>query len=226
MYILHGRRHKSHVLLTLTVVAVVVGAGVFLGKHLMRTETVIGPAPAAVVTPFKEKKAPTKVVDLPLYSFKLPADWEEFKGGETYAGTRSWRNTVGNKGVQSLTVYVDSPVQQNLAVNRVLPVEVKDSSKLDVAGTVSDNCTSFTTPTKEQSNQGKAPAKWQKVDFVCDIGNYLRQVAGIAVAGSVNSAMLTGDVNGRHSVFMTFTDNNPTPDYDTLSVVVGSFELK
>jgi hypothetical protein len=220
MYILNRRRKRTRSLLAVSLVLVGLGIGAFIVKGLLKTETTIGPPPAAVVSHVYDKRPAPKRFDERLFTFELPGDWEAFKPAESIAGTQSWRNTAGSKGVRVVTVYTDAAVQE-LAVNRILPVQVV-GEKMSVAGDLSDNCVNFTKPT----GTGKVQGKWQGVEFLCDTGNYVRNVAGVGAAGGINSVKLTGPTAGQHSIFITYTDNSPNPDYEVFTAMVQSFRLK
>jgi hypothetical protein len=167
-----------------------------------------------------------KNFDNRLFSLDLPNDWEATIVEGAPAGSQSWRNTANNKGVRLITLYLDA-VPANFAINRVVAVEPVENH-LTVLGDVSDNCINFTTADKQASaaTAGKAPAKWQNVDFICDTGNYIRNVVGTGSAKSLNAAKLTGASGGPHNVFFTYTDNSSSPNFGIFTAMLQSFKLK
>lgn len=223
MYILHHHhRKRTRSLLVLAVLLVALGVGAYYSRGLLDTETVIGPAPAAVYSTVTDKRPPPKPVDEKVYVFSLPSDWEKFSLPDAKAGSQSWRNTQGNKGVRVITVYLDSPVQE-LAVNRVLPVEIT-ADHLTITGDVSDNCVNFTS--KQSDGKEKIAAKWQGADFICDAGNRFRNVVGIGSPGAPQGVVLTGPTTGKHTVYVTYTDSSSNfNSYDFTEMMKG-FRLK
>lgn len=229
MYILHRRRQRPHVITAVVILIVLAGAGTMFGKDYFAAETTIGPTPAAVVSTVRDSRSAVKKINDPLYTFEIPQDWEAFQPAEqttTAPTSKSWRNTKGNKGVRVITLYLDS-VPVNFAVNRAVALR-PEGSHLTVSGDVSDNCVAFTGSDKvaQGSAAGKAPAKWQGVDFICDTGNYLRNVVGSGSAGAINSTKLSGPSAGAHSVFLTYTDSNASPSFGIFTDMLQSFELK
>lgn len=223
MYILHHhRRPRTRSLLVIGVLLVALGVGAYYSRDLLDTETVIGPAPAAVYSTVTDKRPPPKPIDEKLYAFSLPSDWEKFSLPEAKVGSQSWRNTQGNKGVRVITVYLDSQIQE-MAVNRVLPVEPA-ADHIVLAGDVSDNCINFTS--KPPDGKEKIAAKWQGVDFICDTGNRFRNVVGIGAAGAPQGITLTSPTTGKHGVYITFTDSSANFNAHDFSEMVKTLRLK
>jgi hypothetical protein len=69
-------------------------------------------------------------------------------------------------------------------------------------------------------------AKWSGINFLCDLGNYLRDVVGTSSPEGINSVTLTGNTTGKHTLFFMYTDNTPSPDYSTFINALKSFQLK
>ena len=76
------------------------------------------------------------------------------------------------------------------------------------------------------STTGKSPAKWESIDFICDSGNYQRDVVGSVSGDGLNNINLTGPTKGPHRYFFTYTDNNSQPDYAIFSEALKSFKAK
>lgn len=227
MYILHRRHKRIRTLTILVVLAVLAGSAAVFGKGYFSAETNIGPTPAAVVSTVHDTRSASKHINEAAFSFDVPNDWEPVQIPGLSAGTRSWQNTKDNKGVRAITLYLDS-VPADFAINRVVAVEVADN-RMTVSGDVSDNCTNFTGSGgqgSQASNAGKAPAKWQGVNFICDTGNYVRDVVGTGSAGTLNATKLVGPTTGAHNVFLTYTDNSASPDYGIFTDMLQTFQLK
>ena len=89
---------------------------------------------------------------------------------------------------------------------------------------VSDNCATFTPATNAAT--GVSTGKWQGTNFLCDEGNYERDVVGTASAQGINTLTLTGSTTGSHKVFLVYTNNNINPDFSVLYGILESFKLK
>lgn len=223
MYILNHRPKRTRRLVLLVLFLPLLVGGAIFGRDMLAVETSIGPAPAAVVTKVANKeKAPKKITEA-LYSFELPNDWEKFTPTSPPANSLSWRNTVPVKGTKMITVYTDAAVS-NMGINRVVAVQ-SAGENLTLNGGVSENCTTFTNSAKI-AGTNLATAKWQGVDFLCDTGNYVRNVAGTATTGSLNSVQLIGPDSGQHSMFMTYNDTSVNPNFDSFTAMLRSFKMK
>jgi hypothetical protein len=161
-------------------------------------------------------------VDTPAFIMELPSGWQPATvPGLIPPPTYTYKSTSND--AELLNIYMDDP-PVNLAVNRVLVVTPK-GNMLDY-GTVSDNCSAFTLPSKTDPGSGVAHGKWRATDFLCDLGNYERDVVGLASTSGINTVTLVGSKSGTHKLFMTYTDNNINPDYTKLYNIIASFTLK
>jgi hypothetical protein len=227
MYILHRRNKRTRTITALVVVVLIIGAAAVFGKGYFTADTSISPTPAAVVSTIHDTRTTTKHIDDQLFSFDVPRDWEATQVSGLTAGSKSWQNTKDNKGVRVITLYMDN-IPANFAVNRVVALRA-ESGRLFVDGSVSDNCTNFTgtsVASGPNAGNGKAPAKWQGVNFICDTGNYLRNVVGTGSIDGLNTVKLTGQNVGAHNVFITYTDNSASPNFGIFTDMLQSFKLK
>lgn len=159
----------------------------------------------------------------PLFGFDLPPDWKQ-KGKVNSPTEQSitWQATKKGEDNRWLTIYIDT-IPANLAVNRLLPVNVlEDGLNYEQ---ISENCTNFT-PVTNPVNKQPTPSKWQGVDFICDIPNFVQNKVGVSVAGALNSIVLTGQTKGKHKYFMIYTDHNIQPDYTILYNAIKTFRVK
>jgi len=218
-----GKRQISHrkwKLLALAIVLVLLGAGALWAKFYLRANTVIDPPPPAVTTQVTGNKEATKQFDEGLFTIDLPKDWV-FTGHETARySVYSWHNTKENPGVQQLQIYVDT-IPADLGVNRVLPVQGEGNRA--VPTTVSDTCANFTG--NKVPGSATTPAKWDGIDFLCDLANYERDVVGTSSTDGINMVRLTGS-RGTHKIFFAYTDNSGTPNFTIFTNAVQSFQLK
>lgn len=169
------------------------------------------------------------VIDEATYSMELPDDWKEFERSDTEAlKSVSWQSTKKNLDARKFTVYVDK-IPANKPVNRLLPVTIQGSRF--IVGSISDNCISFTgggvANTDTSSQLKPALAKWQGVDFICNLPNFVENEIGVGTVGSpVNQVTITGESKGTHTYFFLYTDHTIQPDYTILSNALESFRAK
>jgi hypothetical protein len=81
------------------------------------------------------------------------------------------------------------------------------------------------TPTLSSSAK-PTPGKWQGVNFICDLPNYLREVAGTGSADGINMVSVTGPAGGKHAYFFTYTDHTVQPDFSIFRTIISSFQAK
>ena len=202
--------------------ALVIG-GVFAARNILQPHTSITQSPG--VTRFVgASSSSTQHVAKSIFTLDLPAGWTAASPPNTPYTIYSWQGGLDTLDTaRRLDVYIDRlPV--NLAVNRLLPVQATDD-RLDAVSETSDNCSNFTDKAAASATTGAAPSKWAGVNFLCDMGNYERDVVGIGSAEGINSVTLIGPTAGAHHVFMTYTDNSANPDFTIFLAIVRSFRL-
>lgn len=221
----YPKRRARSAIVAVLVVGALIGSGVSAWQY-MDTDTKIGPTPAPVVSKVLGAKSKTRTYTTgpgDLVNIDLPQDWEKFTPASALAGSYNWRNTAGNKGVRTITLYVDA-IPQDFAVNRVLAVEGVENRIITLGG-VSENCVNFSGQGRDTTGSGKAPARWEGVRFTCDTGNYVRNVVGISSAATPGAVKLTG-TSGAHQLFVTYTDSDATPNHSIFTAAVESMRLK
>jgi hypothetical protein len=166
---------------------------------------------------------PTQHIAETLFSLDLPSDWKRIPPPQTVYAIYSWQGTSQAGTSRRLDVYLNA-IPPTLAVNHLLPVRAQGDA-IDVTGPVSDNCINFTDKSGQGAEGGAVLAKWNGVNFLCDTGNYLRDVVAIGSTEGINTITLTGAQNGTHNVLLLYTDNNSTPDYTIFVGAVKSFHL-
>lgn len=165
--------------------------------------------------------SPLKVrIDNPAFSMRLPAGWQAVPVTAN-VNIPSYSYKSPNAQAQQLDVFIDH-IPTAMAVNRVVTVSARGAG-MDHEN-VSDNCVTFTPGSDTTS--GVANGKWQGTNFLCDEGNYERDVVGLASSEGINFVTLTGPLTGAHKVFMAYTNNNNNPDFSALYGVLESFNLK
>ncbi len=160
-----------------------------------------------------------------LFRFSLPDDWVmQSKDPYLY----KLQATKKNASNRFLSIYVDTDLPAKMAVDRLLPVHYVN--KTIVPGTISDDCQSFTggsvSSAQEAQKLPDTPAKWEGVNFMCDLSHYNRNHVGIGSSDGINMVYLTGTDGVRHKIFFLYTDHNITPDYTILYEMLKSFRMQ
>lgn len=161
-------------------------------------------------------------VDKPEFKMELPAGWTERKVISSPTGPR-YTFSAASGEPKVLDVYIDNP-PTNLAINKAIVVSSQGSGLTHEY--VSENCVNFTDPKYKNPQTGFAPARWQEIDFICDMANSNRQVVGTISRDGANQVNTTGVSGATHRFFMTYTDNDITPSYSTLYDILGSMQFK
>lgn len=220
---LRVRRHHWWIfILVFVVLSGLSAGGWFAAKHYLRPDTTINQS-HAVVTKVTGSQLANKRFSERTFTIELPHDWA-FVGQQSKPYLKySWHNTAkaDNPGSRMLDVYVDT-LPANLGVNRVLPVQAAGDRL--VPTTVSDNCAEFTGD--KVPGSATTPAKWQNVNFLCDLANYVRNLTGTSSPQGVNTVTLTGKNTGQHRFFFTYTDNSSDPDLTVFSSALRTFRAK
>lgn len=205
--------------IVIVLVALVVG-GIVNARHFLNPDTNLGKTPPPVVNTVIAASSPTKPFKEGVFTINLPKDWIYVGRTQNIYHAYIFENTASDKGVRQLDIYVDN-IPTGLGVNQVLPV-TSEGAKMDVT-TVSGNCAQFTGD--KLPGSPATPAKWAGLNFLCDLGNYTRNVVGTSSSNSIDSVTLTGATTGTHKLFFTYTDNSADPNYQILYDALQSFQL-
>jgi len=179
---------------------------------------------AAPVSKGFQINSKTKVtIDKPLLKLELPVGWHEISTDKKVAATPTYSFASPSADAQIMDIYIDA-VPTTMAVNKAVVV----SAQADGLGydTVSDNCTNFTESSLKDPRTATAPARWQTINFICDMGNYARAVVGTMSTEGINQVTVTGPTTGPHKLFITYTDNNISPSYSVLYEILRSIHFK
>lgn len=195
----------------------------FLTNRLMHATT----APVGTVhnapplsTAYLPPSAGVVHIDKPLFTVTLPAGWKSTPV-TAHVNIPNYSFKSSSPQLQQLDIFIDN-IPSTMAVNRVVTVTPK-AGGMDHE-TVSDNCTTFTTAVNVAT--GVVAGKWGGASFLCDEGNYQRDVVGTVSNDGINYVTLTGPTVGSHKVFLTYTDNSINPDFSSLYTILESFKLK
>lgn len=220
-----GHRSTHHYLIggmLLAAVALLTVAGVAALRSVFQPHTVLHQSTPVVRTVLGDTTV-QQHVSKGFFDFDIPSDWHVVAASPVRYTVYSWAGTKGNNAARRLDVYVDN-VPLGLAVNRLQPVQA-DGDHFDLIGTASDNCTSFTPRASNSAQTGDAPSKWGGVNFLCDVGNYERDVVATGSAEGINTTTLVGTTSGSHRVLLVYSDNNSSPDYTIFAAIIKSFRL-
>ncbi|MDB5175731.1 MAG: hypothetical protein JWM81_589 [Candidatus Saccharibacteria bacterium] len=204
----------------IAVIAVVAVFWVIL--QLQSPDTTIKQASAVTNTASADSQA-TKVVSEDDFSFNLPSGWKTVSHEKATYDLYHYSSGDSGSNQQFLDIYQDT-IPQNFSVNRVIGIEAS-VSRINIVGTISDNCADFTKAATTPSSFGTL-AKWRGIDFLCDLANYERNVVGTSSQGNINSVTLTDSKGAARKYFFTYTDHNINPDYKTFFDALTSFTLK
>lgn len=177
---------------------------------------------APVSTNYTVQDSRKMVVNKPLFKMELPYGWSEAAiiPGAT-SPTYSFRSQP--KQAQLLDLHIDT-VPTTFAFNRAISINQQGTGlAYDV---VSENCATFTDPTKIDQKTGQVVARWQGIDFACDAANYARAVVGSVSKAGPNQIVITTQAGATHKLFIAYTDNNINPDYSVLYGILGSVQIK
>lgn len=218
-------RKVIHTTVTIVVTLVLFGgltAAYLFYKHDTSTTLQDNPGKQLIST-VKATNAANKPFSEGDFTFNLPSDWK--KTGDPTSGAfprYSYQATKKNADNRFLYIYEDGNIPAAMAVDRVVSVQPQDSKLTH--GEVSDNCADFTNRASPQQHTG--PAKWDGVDFVCDMDNKAGDVIGTSSPGMVNKVELQNEGFTKHDFFFVYTDDNYTPDYGIFYNFLDSFAVK
>lgn len=212
-----SRRRRRIIRVSFVVgIAALVFVGLWLRREL-RPQTVIH---ETTPTSTYIGLLPTQAFHLKTFQINLPKDWQQITP-PTASAAYSWRGATKDNNARALDVYIDA-IPANFAVNRMLPLTANGSG-VQATGGVSNNCSTFTLASTTDPHTGIAPSKWDGIDFLCDMANYVRNVVGTSSADGVNTLSVSGP-SGTHRYFFVYTDHSGEPEYDTFTQALQSFQ--
>lgn len=155
------------------------------------------------------------------FTFTATSGWKEYAVQQGQFNPRYVFKDVSKSRV--MEVYIDN-LPEELGVNRAIVVDSVDGTiSYDV---VSDNCTTFTDSSKKNPQTGIGVAKWQEIEFLCDMGNAARAVVGTISDDGKNMVSVTAATGKVYKVFIAYTDNNINPDYNVFYDILGSLKFR
>ncbi len=160
--------------------------------------------------------------DKPEFIVHMPGGWEE---RPTLGSPTGPRYTFVSKvsEARQLDIYIDNP-PTGLSLNRVVKVMARGNAITNEM--ISDNCMTYTDPKNKNPTTGIAPARWQEVDFLCDMGSPTRQLVGMISSDGLNRLHITGQSGRTYKIFITYTDNSISPNYTLLYDTLKDIRFK
>lgn len=224
-----GRRRRTRILIVLTVsllIIGIVGGLISYDMYKSRSKPVSGTGRTIIQT--LDETTNRLVVNEPTFTMELPGDWKEAaRRNDVNERSITWQATKKNADNRMLKLHIDL-IPPTRAVNRLLPVAAEGPGL--VLGDLSENCSMFTQggagATGQAPTSKEAPAKWQRVDFICNLPRAIDNEVGTGSTGLVNTINVTGPSQGAHKYFFVYTDRNIQPDYTILFNALKTFRAK
>lgn len=223
-----GRRRRTRVLIVLAVsLLIVAGVGGLLGYDLYknRNEPVTGTG--RTIAQALDESVNKLSIDEPTFTMELPSDWKEIdRKNDAHNRSIKWQASKKNAENRYLELFIDI-IPTTRSINRLMPVSVLGNGL--TTGDISVNCASFTKGGSfniaEAAKLSDTPAKYQSVDFICDLPRVTDNEVGTGSIGGVNSVSVKG-AKGEHKYFFLYTDRNIQPDDTIFYNAVKSFKAK
>jgi hypothetical protein len=215
------RRRVIWTIVALIVILLLVWLGIFI-KNKLKPKVVITQSRATTRHVDYDKK--TKLYTQTDFTIELPATWKMLPRPAGHYQSFTWSNGSVGSDEERIEIFEDT-IPVNFAVNRALIVEGQ-VDHLQVSGSVSDNCVTFTSGLGGSSQTG-TPAKWQDINFLCDRFNTARDVIGTSSTDGINTVILKNQSTGtNHKFFFTHTDHSLNPDYTTFYNALQSLKMQ
>jgi hypothetical protein len=222
----HRRKNqKKKTVAWLIGLAILIGLslwGVATVRAMMQPKTVI--KQSRTVKTHVDYSQKTKHYDETDFSLDLPTTWQQLPPPENSPYKMFiWQSADRVTNGQRIEIYEDT-IPLKYAVNRVLIVH-GETDHMTLGGSASDNCAQYTTG-KSAPNEFGAPAKWQNVDFLCDMANDARDTIGTSSSDGLNTVILRSQSSGlSHKFFFTYTDHSTNPDYTVFYDALNSLRM-
>ncbi len=224
-----GRRRRTRVLIVLAVSFVILGiVGGVVGYDTYKNQSKPVEGIKHTISQSLDETVNKYNVGEPTFSMELPGDWKETgRKNDALNQSISWRATQKNADNRYLEVFIDK-IPTTKAINRLLPVSATDN--VLIHGDISDNCASFTQGGTFNTGQAdklkETPAKYQTIDFICNLPRVTENEVGTGSIEGGNTVTVSGEIKGAHKYFFLYTDHNIQPDYTILYNAIKSFKAK
>lgn len=163
------------------------------------------------------------IIQKPEFTLQLPAGWTESKADASLVPAPKYVFISTPADQQTLRVYIDT-IPSNLGVNKAVTVSAR-GNQID-HDIVSENCANYTGVEQRNLKISNAPAKWQNINFLCDLANSARPIVGAISTDGMNFLKVKGATIGERRVFITYGDYNINPNYLTFYNILESVRFK
>lgn len=224
-----GRRRRTRVLIVLAVSLLIVGiVGTIVVYDLRKNQDSTIEGNSRTIAQTLDETTNTVTLDDTFFTMEFPADWKEIsRQNDSNERSITWQASKYREDNRYMKIYIDI-IPKTYAVNRMLPLSARGNGFS--VGDISNNCSTFTksgtTPTGQTKPVKAEGAKWQGVDFICDLGQVTDNEIGTSSADGINTIVVTGPSKGKHSYFFVYTDHNIQPNYNILYNALRSFKAK
>ncbi len=162
------------------------------------------------------------------FSMELPGDWKEVgRRNDLSEHSVTWQSTKPQQDSRTVRLYIDT-IPTTRSLNKLVPVTA--AGNMLTVGDVSDNCATFTQGgtlnAYDATKLKEAPAKWNKVDFICDLPRVIDNEIGTGSVEGHNTVTLTGASNVPHKYFFLYTDRSGQPDNSIFTNALRSFKAR
>ncbi|MDB5170797.1 MAG: hypothetical protein JWO35_491 [Candidatus Saccharibacteria bacterium] len=217
------KRRKALWLFVLLVVIGLAGTGYIFVRDALKPQTVLKQSKATQKKVTYETK--TKHYELPDFTIDIPIAWTPVARPAGPYQSFTWQTSEHGTNGQSIEIFEDT-IPPNFGFNRALIVSGQ-SDHLNIEGTASDNCSKYTKKQTTMVNQFSAVAKWQGVDFLCDLSNVQRDVIGTSSTDGINTVILKSPSTGAaHKFLFSYTNHGTNPDYTVFYEAIQSFRMQ
>jgi len=216
-------RKKAFVVVVAILLLAAIIAGWYIDSH---SGTTIIHNSVAKTTFVSATNTPVQTFNETDFTIQLPNDWKFIVQTTGPYHFYTWQDNAKYEENRILDLYVDTI--PGTAVNRLQPVSA-EGNRLQV-GKLSDDCLTFTGPPVSSAQAAQSLpnqlAKWQGINFMCDLSNYNNDAVGTSSPQGINTVTLTGPATGKHSFFFLYVDHNIQPDYTIFTNALESFRVK
>ncbi|MBP7857687.1 hypothetical protein KA016_01340 [Candidatus Saccharibacteria bacterium] len=214
----HARLKKRLLWLLVILLSILLVYGLFRLRISPKQEIKASPS---VSKSYGANAVKMQTFEKPDVLFQAPSGWKEVPVTQSVYTPKYMY--MHNERSQVLEIFIDNP-PRGLGINKA--VVVSGGSSTISHDIVSDNCSTFTEASKMDARTGLAPAKWQEVDFICDMANSTRAVVGTISKDGNNNFSVTTDTGKHYSVFVKYTDSSINPNYSTLYDILKSMRFR
>lgn len=223
-----AQHRRKSVFIVLFMTLLIIGAiGYVVWRDIRKNSDNQVTGKTQVIQQAKNDSVNTLVVNEPLFSMGLPGDWKELKRQKNETENYiTWVSSSTNSA-RMLRLYIDI-IPTTLPVNRELAVTAQGNAIM--VGDISENCATFTKGgtlnVHEAALLKETPAKWNTVDFICDLPRVNDNEVGTGSTDGVNTLTLTGPTKGPHKYFFLYTEHSSQANYEILNNALRSFKAK